>query len=96
MQEKEKDKDQIEVDQNGSRAGKIESVDKGKGEERLGDTQGAGLFTVAGAVPLSFWVYGGSRARTLEIVITVSSFPLPISLSIHLFLFFWISSMICP
>lgn len=96
MQEKEKDKDQIKVDQNGSQAGKIESVDKGKGEERLGDTQGAGLFTVAGAVPLSFWVYGGSRARTLEIVITVSSFPLPISLSIHLFLFFWISSMICP
>lgn len=93
--EKEKEKDQIEVDQNDSQAGKIGSVDKGKGKERLGETQGAGLFTVAGAVPLSFWVYGGPRARTLEIVITVSPVPPPIYLSIHPFLIFWTSFLLC-
>lgn len=95
MREKAKEKDQIEVDQNGPQAGKNGSVDKGKGKERLGETQGAGLFTVAGAVPLSFWVYGGPRARTLEIVITVSPVPPPIYLSIHPFLFFWISFLLC-
>lgn len=84
---REEEKDQIEVDRNDTQTGKIESADKGKGKERLGETQGAGLFTVAGAVPLSFWVYGGPRARTLEIVITVSPFPSLISLSIHVFLF---------
>lgn len=83
---REKEKDQIEVDRNDTQTGKIESTDKGKGKERLGETQGAGLFTVAGAVPLSFWVYGGPRARTLEIVITVSPFPSLISLSTHAFL----------
>lgn len=84
---REKEKDQIEVDRNDTQTGKIESIDKGKGKERLGETQDAGLFTVAGAVPLSFWVYGGPRARTLEIVIIVSPFPSLISLSIHVFLF---------
>lgn len=92
---REKEKDPIEVDRNDTQMGKIESTDKGKGKEHLGETQGAGLFTVAGAVPLSFWVYGGPRARILEIVITVSPFPSPISLSIHVF-FFTISFLFYP
>ncbi|KIR98797.1 hypothetical protein L804_03412 [Cryptococcus deuterogattii 2001/935-1] len=69
---REKEKDQIEVDRNDTQTRKIESTDKGKGKEHLGETQGAGLFTVAGAVPLSFWVYAVRSVRGQEWRVVVS------------------------